>query len=78
MNARFVEDGEFRHSGELPEAPTQGQYVRIHDKVYRVSSVTWDMTPTALLRPRQAGVVVDVSEMIGNDRPLWMRKRTED
>jgi hypothetical protein len=67
MDARFVEDGEFRHSSELPEVPQIGQFVRLHDKFYKVIAVTWNLT-----RPfpyQKAAIEVDISERIGNDRP---------
>lgn len=71
MNARFVEDGEFIHSTELPEAPQPGQYVRVHDKTFKVTVVTWLLTRS--FPYQKAGIEVEVFEVIGNDRPLSAR-----
>ena len=71
MDVRFVEDGEFRHSTNLPEAPQAGQFVRIHDKTYKVTAVTWQVTRGFSFQ--QPGLIVDVFEVIGADRPLSAR-----
>lgn len=46
MQARFVEDGKFIHSTNLPEAPQLGHYVRVHNKLFKVRVVTWVLTPS--------------------------------
>lgn len=71
MNVRFVEDGKFRHSANLPEAPQPGQFVQLHDRFFKVIAVTWNPTPP--FPYQEAGLIVDVFEVVGSDRPLYAK-----
>ncbi len=45
IDTQFVDmDGNFIHSTALPDTPLEGHFIRIHEDLYMVYRITWQVT----------------------------------